>query len=103
MKQDTQNLTIKAIKSLPLKNCYQFENRIIILACLLRQEDQRPLKASWWRGKEVSIIGADIYGNFILRHCGGSVRYWIHSENKEIKIAVSIKSFLLSLESYDEP
>jgi len=24
---------------------------IIVLACLIREDDWRPLKASWWRGK----------------------------------------------------
>lgn len=102
MKQDTHNLTIKAIKSLPFKNCYRFENRIIIVACLLREEDQRPLEASWWKGKSVSIIGADISGNFFLRHCDGSVRYWKHAEKNEIKISSSVRYFLMNLESADE-
>jgi len=34
--------------------------------------------AHWWRGKEVCIIGADLEGNFLLRHCDGTVRYWDH-------------------------
>ena len=66
----------------------------LTIACLLRTTDWRPLQAPWWRGKEVCIIGADLTGNFFLRHCDGSVRYWNHSLQTDSIIANSIKDFV---------
>ncbi len=66
----------------------------ITIAFLLRSTDWRPLRADWWDGKEVSIIGADLSGNFFLRHCDGSVRYWDHAKQLESIVAVSVKSFV---------
>jgi NAD(P)-dependent dehydrogenase (short-subunit alcohol dehydrogenase family) len=43
-----------------------------------RTSQWRPLKAPWWNRKEACIIGADLNGNFPLRHCYESVRYWYH-------------------------
>jgi hypothetical protein len=58
-------------------------DRELKIAFLIRDADWLPLKAPWWRGKEVYIIGADLDGNFILRHCDGSVRLWDHSKQTD--------------------
>ncbi|NKJ42407.1 hypothetical protein [Novosphingobium sp. SG720] len=73
-------------------------DRKLTLAFLIRAGDWRPLDASWWRGKEVSIIGADIYGNFLLRHCDGSVRYWDHQRQTDEIIASSVVEFCERIE-----
>jgi hypothetical protein len=51
------------------------------------------LIAKWWRGKSVTIIGVDVDGNFFLRHCDGSVRYWEHSKQSDCVVAKSVKEF----------
>jgi len=70
----------------------------ITIAVLIRQKDWRPLKAPWWRGKEVSIIGADLDGNFFLRHCDGSVRYWNHRSQTDTVVARSVREFVEAIE-----
>jgi hypothetical protein len=55
------------------------------------------LKADWWRGKEVCIIGADLGGNFLLRHCDGTVRYWDHARQADEVLALSVRSFVAGL------
>lgn len=67
------------------------------VACLIRQEDWRPLQAPWWRGKAVDLIGADTNGNFILRHCDGSVRRWQHQLQQDEVLAPSVQAFLRCL------
>lgn len=64
------------------------------VACLIRKEDWRPLQAPWWRGKEAYLIGSDTDGNFILRHCDGSVRRWQHSTQQDEVLAPSVQAFL---------
>jgi hypothetical protein len=63
------------------------------IAGLIRAADWRPLKANWWRGKEVCVVGADTSGNFFLRHCDGSIRYWDHHQQKDIIAAKSALEF----------
>jgi hypothetical protein len=65
----------------------------IAVALLLREEDWRPLDAPWWRGKQVYIIGVEEHGNFFLRHCDGSVRYWDHSTQVDTIVAPSVRAF----------
>ncbi len=65
----------------------------MVIACLVREEDWKPLKADWWKGKEVYLIGADLNGNFFLRHCDGSVRYWDHKLQADLVIAQSVRNF----------
>jgi hypothetical protein len=65
----------------------------LTIAFLIREEDWRPLHAPWWREKQASIIGADIDGNFFLRHCDGSVRYWDHKAQASTILAKSINEF----------
>ena len=56
-----------------------------------------PLIAKWWRGKQVTLVGVDVDGNFFLRHSDGSVRYWQHSENADITVAKSVREFCAGL------
>ena len=71
------------------------DGRCVEIALLVRQEDLRPLDAPWWREKQASLIGADLDGNFFLRHCDGSVRYWDHRTNSNLTVAASVKEFAL--------
>src|SRR5215813_4022353 len=73
---------------------FPLEDRNLIVACLIREADWRPLKAPWWRQKEAYIIGADLDGNFLLRHCDGSVRYWDHKTQSDSVIAASVRDFI---------
>ncbi len=57
-----------------LADTFRFGERRIRVLFLLPETLWRPLRASWWTGKEVSIIGGDENGNYILRHSDGSVR-----------------------------
>jgi hypothetical protein len=66
----------------------------IVVAVLLRSEDWRPLEAPWWRGKQVSIIGVDLRGNFLLRHSSGAVHYWDHATQKDEVLAKGIGDFV---------
>jgi len=68
-------------------------DRKVEIACLVRMADWTPLKAPWWRGKEVCVVGADIDGNFFLRHCDGSIRYWDHDLQKDVVVARSPREF----------
>jgi len=68
-------------------------DKTFTIAILIRAEDWRPLDAPWWRGKEVSIIGADTDGNFLLRHCDGSVRHWDHKRQADEVIASGVVEF----------
>jgi hypothetical protein len=52
-----------------------------------------PLEAYWWRGKQVHIVAVDVDGNFFLRHCDGSVRYWDHSKKEDVVAFKSVKEF----------
>ena len=72
--------------------------RDLTVAFLLRTSDTKPLDAPWWRGKEVSIIGSDLDGNFSLRHCSGAVLLWNHAKQKEEEIARSVKEFVERIE-----
>src|SRR5262249_26257484 len=87
----------KAIRNIGVRNTIQYGERTLIVACLIRKTDWRPLKAPWWRQKEASIIGVDLDGNFFLRHCDGSVRYWDHKRQSDSVIAASVQDFLRQL------
>jgi hypothetical protein len=68
-------------------------DRELKIAFLIGGADWHPLRAPWWRGKDASIIGADLDGNFILRHCDGSVRLWNHSMKEDEIIAPGVLEF----------
>jgi hypothetical protein len=88
----------RAIGHLPLRRRVLIEGREVEVAFLLRTRDWRPLRADWWRGTDVSVIGADLMGNFFLRHCDGSVRYWHHAEATDTIIAPNVRDFVASLQ-----
>ena len=83
----------RAVDSLWFRRTFQFEDRTLTVALLLRVSEWRPLKAQWWRKKEASIIGADLGGNFFLRCSDGSVRLWDHSLQTDFTIAPSVSEF----------
>jgi hypothetical protein len=85
----------KAAKMIGVKPIFEFEGREIHVVCVIPWSP--PLTAEWWRGKEVSIIGADVNGNFFLRHSSGSVCYWEHSKQSHVIVARSVKEFASGL------
>jgi len=87
----------QAIEKLWERRTFSLNERLIVIACLIREYDWRPLKAEWWRGKEACIIGADLSGNFLLRHCDGTVRIWEHELQSDRVLAPSIRDFLKQL------
>jgi hypothetical protein len=86
-----------AIKNLGLRHTIRYGERTLVVACLIHEADWRPVKASWWRQREAAIIGADLDGNFFLRHCDGSVRYWDHKKQSDSVMAASVREFLHQL------
>jgi hypothetical protein len=84
-------------RDLNLNDTFVHGERSIRLVFLLPETLWRPLRASWWRGKEVSIIGGDEAGNYLLRHCDGSVRLWDHARNADEVLAPSVREFLARL------
>jgi hypothetical protein len=83
----------RAVDNIGWRRTLQLRERKIEIACLIRPADWRPLEAPWWRGKEVCIIGADIDGNFLLRHCDGSIRHWDHRLQTDALVAKSVLEF----------
>ena len=88
----------RALNDLWRRRTFQHEGKAITIASLVRSTDWRPLKAPWWTGKEVSLIGADLNGNFFLRHCDGTVRYWDHAKQSDTVVAPSVKEFIARIE-----
>ena len=84
----------RAVANLGIRNSFQHGGRTITIVSLVRAADMRPLTAPWWRGKEVCIVGADLLGNFFLRHCDGSIRYWDHSKQSDVVVASSERDFV---------
>jgi hypothetical protein len=87
----------KAIRQLGVYRTFRNAAREIQIACLIRAADWRPLKASWWQGKEACVIGADLKGNFLLRHCDGTVRYWDHGLQSDTVLSPSVREFVASI------
>ena len=88
----------RARQALCTKRNFRFGDDTLVVAFLVRAEDLRPLDAPWWRGKEAYLLGVDLSGNFFLRHCDGSVRYWDHSKQEDVVIAKSVREFCSELE-----
>jgi hypothetical protein len=86
-----------AVRRFWLRHTFWHCERKITVACLIRQADWRPLKVDWWRGKEVYIIGVGTDGNFFLRHCDGTVRYWGYKLQRDEVTAPSVKDFIARL------
>jgi hypothetical protein len=84
-------------KKLYLANSFRVGAREIRLMFLLPETLWRPLSARWWTGKEVSIIGGDEDGNYVLRHSDGTVRLWDHARAADEILAPSVRSFLEQL------
>jgi hypothetical protein len=89
----------RALRRLPSPWTFVHGGRDIVIVCLIRESDWRPLKAPWWRGKEVYVIGADVDGNFLLRHSDGTVRYWHHQTQTDEVLARSVREFASALAS----
>ena len=79
------------------RNLFLADGRKITVAFLIREEDWRPLEAAWWRKKEGCIIGADLDGNFLLRHSDGSVRLWDHKAQADTVLASGVRQFAVQL------
>jgi len=88
----------RAHAMLSFRRTFRHDEQILTIALLVRGADWSPLDAPWWRGKEVCIIGADVDGNFFLRHCDGSVRYWDHRLQAETLVAPSVRDFVGRIE-----
>jgi hypothetical protein len=98
MRMKNEDAIDRAIKGLHPRRLARLPDREVIVACLIRTDDWKPLKAPWWKKKEASIIGVDTSGNFFLQHCDGSVRYWDHKAQSDTTIAPSVEAFCLGLE-----
>lgn len=85
----------RAAKRIGVKSIFEFEGKEIHVVCVIPWSP--PLIAPWWRGKEASIIGADVDGNFFLRCSDGGVRYWRHADQSEVLVAKSVKEFASGL------
>lgn len=85
---------IRAINSLSFKRLVVVEGRTIEIVLLVHPEAVRPMTAGWWSGKEASIIGADVTGNFFLRQSSGAVGYWHHAESRLAPVAPSVRDFI---------
>ena len=90
---DHQELFNRAVDHIGFRKTLHSGGRRFEIACLIRMSDWRPLQAPWWRGKEVCVIGADLDGNFFLRHCDGSIRHWDHRLQKDVAVAKSAREF----------
>ena len=85
----------RAAKNIGIRPIFDFKGQEIHVVCIMAWSP--PLIATWWRGKEATIIGADVDGNFFLRHCDGSVLYWEHSRKTAQIVAKSVKEFVTAL------
>ena len=96
MRQDEEAIE-QAINWLVDRRTLSLGDRKLRIAFLIPGPYWRPLSAPWWHKKSVSIIGADLDGNFFLRHCDGSVRYWNHGTQTDTAIASSVREFCANL------
>lgn len=87
----------KGISQLYFADTFRTAAREYKVLLLIPHRDWRPLHASWWKKKEVCVIGADPDGNFYLCHCDGSVRYWDHASQTDEVLAPSVREFLSRL------
>lgn len=83
---------------LVVASTYTIGERLVRVLFLMPTSMWRPLRVSWWKGKEVSIIGGDEHGNYLLRHCDGSVRLWNHAVAADEVLAPSVRAFFSGLQ-----
>lgn len=103
MTSEKQNEAVeRAIKRLWDKNLFPFHDGFLKIIHILPPFSSRPLRMSWWRGRDVSLIAIEENGNFFLRHCDGSVRYWIHADQRSEVVTASVKGFVRALLSVDD-
>ena len=88
----------KAIRNLGWRNKIRCGDRVLQIACLVRESDWRPRRAEWWRGKEVYVMGAALNGDLFLRHCDGSVRLWDQNSQSDSTVARSIRELVSMIE-----
>lgn len=80
-----------------LGDTFRHGGRRVRILFLLPESLWRPLEAPWWRGKEACVIAGDESGNYVLRHCDGSVRLWDHARGADEVLAGSVRAFLAGL------
>lgn len=84
----------KAKAELWMKPMTEFNGRAYQVVAIL--PNSPPLDADWWKGKQVHLRAVEVNGNFFLRHCDGSVRYWEHATQKEVVAFKSEREFAVS-------
>ncbi len=65
----------------------------------MRYADWRLISADWWKKKEACIIGDDSCGNYYLRVCDGTVRFWDYETERDEILFPSVREFLAALEA----
>ncbi len=89
----------KAARLLALNNSFVLEDRKAQIVAII--PDMKLLDAPWWKGKEAYLIAVDVDGNFFLRHCDGSVRYWNHKTQTDTTVSKSLKEFVSLISKRD--
>jgi hypothetical protein len=91
----------KAIADLPRRSVVKKDGREFEVRSLVPYSDWRPLAASWWKKKkkkkEACVIADDSCGNFYLRVCDGTVRFWDHEIEQDKMLFPSVREFLIAL------
>jgi hypothetical protein len=87
----------KAIAQLDLKNTLLIGDRQFVIRSLLPHSSWRPMKVSWWFGKEACIIGFGDEGTVYFRVCDGTVRYWDNKKSQHEILSASVRQFLAGL------
>ena len=86
-----------AIAKLPEKSIFRKGDREFEVRTLVPVAMWRPVAAEWWKKKEACVIGEDSCGNFFLRVCDGTVRFWDHETEEDEILAPSVRAFLSAL------
>lgn len=92
------DVTLPALNNLWAHNKVRIGEREVAIIILIPESEWRPFSADWWHGKEACIIGADEQGNFFLRHCDGSVRFWEHAKHADVVVAKSVRDFVAMIQ-----
>ena len=97
MSTELQAAIDKAIANLPRRSIVRKEGREFEVRSLVPYSEWRPLAAPWWKKKEACVIGDDSCGNFYLRVCDGTVRFWDHEVEQDEVLFPSVREFLAAL------